>query len=238
MLVKLRFLQFSDFQVQPSGEIVRVHCAKCCIKLRFPLSKRNPLRRSRVSTARNVDAETLKGRSCTRDPGAEISHKWSYRTLIQTSWQRDLAQEIHIQRSCTSGHTRSWRRVLTQRYAQEIRVQQRSCTSSPVGSCWGDLDTDILHKRSSYTDLPVLLQDPGEEILDTLLKRSSYRDLPQEVPQDPDAKFLTQRSCARDHHTEILHKRSYRTLMPRSWHRHLAQEFRIQSSCTSGPTGF
>ena len=48
-------------------------------------------------------------RSWNRDLGQEfLVHKWSYRNLLQTSWQRDLAQEIRIQRSCTSGHTRSW----------------------------------------------------------------------------------------------------------------------------------
>ena len=93
----------------------------------------------------------------------------------------------------------------------------------------GELDTDILHKRSSYTDLAqVLLQDSAEEILNALRKRSPYRDRAQEVLQDPDADILTERSsyrdlaqevlqdlgadimtersCTRDPHTEILHK--------------------------------
>ena len=102
---------------------------------------------------------------------------------------------------------------------------QRSCASRPTGSCCRQRDlaqeicasshteqilTDILHKRSSYTDpAQVLLQDSAEEILNTLRKRSSYRDFAQEVIQDPDAKILTRRSCARDPHTEILYMWSH-----------------------------
>ena len=130
--------------------------------------------------------QTLVRRSWQRDLGQEIrvQRSCTKRILMQTSWQRDLAQEIRVQKSCASGHTRSWCRdseILTQRYAQEIRIQ-RSCTSGPTGFCWGDLDTDILHKRSWYTDLAqVLLQDPAEET-------------------------LTQTPCARGPVPEILHK--------------------------------
>ena len=363
MLVKLRFLiskciplrrscvsiarndgkvAISDFQVWPSADIAG--------KVAFVQSGRE--------SSTSGPAEILKERYCTGDPGAEILHKWSYRIPRQTSWQRDLAQEIRIQRSCTSGHTRSWCRdpdtdvhkrsadrdlaqVVLQRrswhrhLAQEILIH-RSCTSAPTGFCWGDLkhlareilvfgtngptgswcrhpdreilhkrpayrdlaqvvlqdpdadivtersctrdphtpilrkcsyrilgdlDTDILHKRSSYTDLAQeVLQDSAEEILNTLRKRSSYRDLAQVAIQDPDAEVLTQiyaqeirvqssctsshteevltqTSCARDPHTPILRKCFYRILVRRFWHGHFAQEILIQWSCTSSPRG-
>ena len=71
-------IAFFDFEVQPSAEIARVECAesgeiaffffrsatlcgdRACqvcgmhVKLRFPISKCNPLRRSCVSSARNA----------------------------------------------------------------------------------------------------------------------------------------------------------------------------------------
>ena len=184
---------------------------------------------------------------------------------MQTSWQRDLAQEIRIQRSCTSGPTRSWcrhrdREILRKRsadrdlaqvllrdarrswhrhLAQEILIH-RSCTSAPKGFCWGDLKhlaQEILIQRSC-TRGPTgpWCKDSGAEIL---RKRSAYRDLAQVVTQDPDAEVLTQRyvqevriqkscasslteevltqtSCARDPHTPILRKCSYRILLRRS----------------------
>ena len=158
---------------------------------------------------------------------------------------RHLAQEIRIQRSCTSGHTRSWcrdpdreirhKRSTYRDLAQAVRqdpeadyMTERSCTRDPhteiLHKCpyriLGDPDTDIIHKRSSYTDLAqVLLQDSVVEILNTLRKRSWYRDLAQEVLQDPDAHIQTERSCTRHPHTEILHKWSYKILMQRFWHR-------------------
>ena len=226
---------------------------------------------------------------------------------MHTSWQRDLAQEIRIQRSCTSGPTGSWCRGL------DSEIRARDPQTLEILRKWyyrilGDLDTDILRKWSSYTSLAqVLLQgffwndfrhlaqeifiersctrdptgpwckDPDTEIL---RKGSAYRDLAQVVIQDPDAgvltqrhaqetriqrscasslteKILTQTSGARDPHTPILDKCSYRILLRRFWHRHLAQEILIQwsslaqvaqtlliqtsrqTSCTreSGPTG-
>ena len=194
-----------------------------------------------------------------------------------------LAQEVRIQISRTRGPTGSWRRhpdreILHKRssyrdFAQEVLqdpdadiMTERSCTRDPqtevLHKCSyrirGDLDTDILHKRSSYTDLAqVLLQDSAEEIFNTLRKRSSYRHLAQEVLQDLDAKILTQRSCARGPHTEILHKipmqRSWHrdmhkrsadrdlaqvALLRRSWQRHLTQKNLIHRSGTSASTGF
>ena len=186
------------------------------VKLRFWISKCNPLRRSCVSSARNAgeiaisefevepfadftersctrgpttnpDAEILTERSWTKDPHTDILHKRSYRILMQTSWQRDLGQEIRRQRSCTRGPTGSWCR---------------------------DPDREILHKRFTY------------------------RDLAQEVLQDPDADIMTERSWTRDPQTEVWHKRSYRIPMQTSWQRDLGQKILIQTSCTSGPTGF
>ena len=194
---------------------------------------------------------------CARDLHTEIWRKRVYRTLMQRSWHRDLAQEIRIQRSCTSGPTRSWFRGLD----TEIRARDPHTEILHKFSYWGDIDADILRKKFSYSDLAqVALEASAEEILNTLRKRSSFTDLAQEVLQDPDAKILTQRSCARDPHTEILHKWSYKiliqrswhrdtrkrsaywdlaqvVLLRRSWHRHLAQEILIQWSCTSGPRG-
>ena len=39
------------------------------------------------------DADIMTERSWTRDPHTEILHNWSYRTLMQTSCQRDLGQD-------------------------------------------------------------------------------------------------------------------------------------------------
>ena len=110
---------------------------------------------------------------------------------------------------------------------------QRSCTSGPKGSCCRHPHREILHKRSADRDLAqMLLQDPG---------RCWHRHLTQKI-------LIHQSStgfcwgdlkvpCTRNPHTEILHKRSYRTLMQTSWHRDLAQEILIQRPCTRGPTG-
>ena len=258
-------IAFLDFEVQPSAEIVRVECAECrwnCVfgfrsatlcgdracrvrgmqvKLLLWASKCNPLRRSCVSSARNAGeiaisdfevqpsaeivrvhrskcsencdfwfhtkilhevlqdpgADILTERSCTRDPHTEILHKRS---------------AFHIQRSCPSGPTGSWCRHHDRDLAQEI-CRQRSCTKGPTGSWCRHHDREILHKRSAD-------RDPAQEIL-----------------QDPDADIMTERSWTRDPHTEILHKWSYRILMQRAWQRDLAQEIHIQRSCTRGPTG-
>ena len=109
-------------------------------------------------------------KSDTRDPHTEILHKWSYRILMQRSWQRHLAQEILIQRSCTGG---------------------------PRGSSYRHPDSNILHKRSSYSDLAqvVLLQDLGAEILKERYKRPAYRDLAQVALEAADAEVLTKTSC-------------------------------------------
>ena len=71
------------------------------LKLRFPISKCDPLRRWCVSVARNAGkvavwqsgwesstnhpGEILRKRSCTGNPGAEILHNWSYRIVPHTS---------------------------------------------------------------------------------------------------------------------------------------------------------
>ena len=134
-------------------------------------------------------------RSWHKHLGQEIRIQRSFTSGPTGSWckppGRDFAQEIRIQRSWTSGHTRA-RSWCKGRYAQEARIQ-RSCTSGPTGSCWGDLahrhlaqeiliqwsctsgprgswyrdpDTDILHKRSSYSDLAqVALEAADAEIL-------------------------------------------------------------------------
>ena len=108
-------------------------------------------------------------RSCCKRPDREILHnKSAYRDLAQVVIQDPDAE------------------ILTQRYAQKIRIQ-RSCTSSPIEDiltqtpCARDPHTPILHKRSCRI----------------LLRRSS-------TPR------------ARYPHAEILHKRSHRPLMQRS----------------------
>ena len=100
---------------------------------------------------------------------------------------------------------------------------------------WGDLDTDILrntpilHKCSSgscWGDLKHLAQE-------ILIQRSCTRGPKGPWCKDPDTEI-----CARDPHTVILHKWSYRRiLVQRCWKRDLGQETRIQRSCTSGPRG-
>ena len=125
---------------------------------------------------------------------------------MQTSWQRDLAQEVHIERSCTSGPTtgswrrdpereildkrpayrdpaqvvllrRSWRRQL----AQKILIH-RSCTSAPTVFCWGDLKhlAQQILIQSSCTRGPTgsWCRHHDREIFD---KRSADRDLGQEI---------------------------------------------------------
>ena len=176
------------------------------------LDKRSTYRALAQEVLQDPDADILTERSWTRDPHTEILHKRSYRILMQRSWQRDLAQEIHIQRSCTSGPTGSWCR---------------------------EPDREILDKRSSYRDLAqVVLEAPHTDIptqtsctrdphTEILHKWSYYRILAQR----------SWKSDTRDPHTEILHKWSYRILMQRSWQRHLAQEILIQRSCTGGPRG-
>ena len=202
------------------------------VKLRFLVSKCNLLRGSCVSIARNAgkvaisdfevqpSAEIVRNagkvamvRAITRNAGkvafvecgrGSTSTSGAAQIVMQRSWQRDLAQEIHIQRSCASGHTRSWcrdmrkrsayrdvaqvvllRRAWRRHLAQEILIH-RSCTSPSTGFCWGDLkhlaheiliqrscasgpttgswcrhrDRKILRKRSADRDLAQVLQDP------------------------------------------------------------------------------
>ena len=122
-----------------------------------------------TSGPKDPHTEILKHRSCTscptgskgssyRDPErdlalvllhTEILHKWSYRIPTQA------VQRILIQRSCTSGPTRSWykwsKMILIQRswdrdlalvllqdsdkWSKRIRIlKQRSCTSGRTGS--------------------------------------------------------------------------------------------------------
>ena len=120
------------------------------------------------------------------------------------------------------------------RTQNQIRIQKFGAINHEE-SCCGNLDKDILHLGSSYTDLaPVLLQDPVREIRNTLLKTSSDRNLAQEVPQDPDAKIPTDTSWTRDPHTKILHKWSNRSLEQNSRRKDFGQEICIQRSCTSG----
>ena len=134
--------------------------------------------------------------SCTRDPHTEILHKWSYyRILAQRSWKsdtRDPHTEILHKWSYRILMQRSWQRHL----AQEILIQ-RSCTGGPRGSSYRHPDSNILHKRSSYSDLAqvVLLQDLGAEILKERYKRPAYRDLAQVALEAADAEVLTKTSC-------------------------------------------
>ena len=91
-------------------------------------------------SCRDPDAEMLKERSCTRDPGAEILRKCAYRILMQTFWQIDFAQDL-AQVVVEDPHAeiliqRSWRRD------PHTEILHKYCYSR-------DLDTDILHKRSS-----------------------------------------------------------------------------------------
>ena len=190
--------------------------------------------------------------SCTRDPHTEILHKRStYKDLARGhtgSWCRDPDREILHKRSSYGD------------LAQQFHIQ-RSCTRGPTGSWCRHHDREILHKRSTCRDLAQeVLQDPDVDILTEILHKSSAdRDLAQVVLQDPDADIMTERSCTRDPqrsctsslteenltqtsctrdpHTPILHKCSYRILLRRSWHGHLAQEILIQRSCASGPRG-
>ena len=273
-------IAFFGFEVQPSAEIVRAKCAECrwncdfgfrsatlcgdraCqvrgmqVKLRFRISKCNPLRRSCVSIVRNAGKVAISDviqRSCTRGPteswcrhpDREILHKRSsYRDLAQEVLehldadicQRDLPQEIRIQKSCTSSLTEE---ILTQKPCTrdphtEI-LRKRSCKILMQTSWQRDLGQEIRRQRSC-TRGPIgsWCRHHDREILD---KRSSYRDFAQVVLQDPDAEILTERSCTRDPHTEILHKRSYRIPTQTSWQRDLALEIHIQRSCTRGHTG-
>ena len=206
----------------------------------------------------------LTERSCTRDPHTEILHKNPTESccrhpdkeiLHKRSIYRDPAQVV------LQDPKRSWHKHL----AHKI-LTHRSCTSAPTGSCWRDPDTDILHKKFSYSDLAQVALEPPDTDIPTqtsctrhphtvilhkwsyyriLAQRSWKRDLGQETriqrsctsgPRGTD--IPTQTSCTRDPHTVILHKWSYyRILAQRSWKRDLGQETRIQRSCTSGPRG-
>ena len=248
-------IAFFDFEVQASAEIVRVECAECrwnCVfgfrsatlcgdrvcrvrgmqvKLRFLISYKDLAQ----EVLENPDADILK--PCTRDPQTEIVHKRSYRILMQTSSQRDLAQEIRIQRSCARGPTGSWcrdpdREILHKRSAyRDLAQEVLQDPDADIMTCTRDPHREILRKRSCR----ILMQRSWQRD-QVLHKRSSYGDLAQEVIQDSDAD-KTERSCTRDPQTEILHKRSYWILMQASWQRDLGQKILIRRTCTSGPTG-
>ena len=140
-----------------------------------------------------------------KDPHTEILHKLSYRTLTQTSWQRDLAPGIRYRSLAPVVIQNLDAETLTQTYGmhkrianetdlgQEIRIES-SCASGPTGSWCRHPEKEILHKRSADRDLaPMVLKDFGAQI-------------------------RTERSCTSDPHTEILPKWSYRILMQRFWH--------------------
>ena len=109
--------------------------------------------------------------------------------------------------------------VLTQRYAQEIRLQ-RSFFLVLLRRSWHRhlAQESLIHRPCAST--PILLQWSC-----TSGPRGPWY-------RHPDT------SCARDPHTVILHKWSYyRILAQRSWKRDLGQEIRRQRSCASGITG-
>ena len=171
-----------------------------------------------------------------------------YRNLTQRSWHghlaqeiliQDLAQEILIQRSRTRSPTVLQdpdAEILTQRACTRGRpteilhkvLQDPDVEIAKQGSCTRYPGTEISHK---WPHTQFACRDPHTEFL---RKRSWYRDLAQEVPQDPAAEMLTQRSSTSGSR-EILHKGSYRILMQRSPDRDLAQEIRIQRSCATAP---
>ena len=223
------------------------------------LHKRSADRDLAQEVLQDPDADIMTERSWTRDPHTEILHKWSYwgnldtETLHKRSSYRDLAREVLLRILMQT----SWQRDLAEEILTHLaQVVLQDPAAYP--------EREIMRKRSADRDLAqVLLQDFAEEIYRDLaqvviLRRSSCRDIVQEVLQDPDADILTKRSCTRDTHaescssslteetltqkpctrdphTESLRKRSCRILMQTSWQR--AQGIRRQRSCTSGHTG-
>ena len=134
----------------------------------------------------------------------------------------------HLRRSCVSSVRNAGEIAFlnfeVQPSAEMVRVKRAECR-------W---NCDFRFRSATLCGDGVC---PSCEMLVKLLFLISYKDLAQEVLQNPDADILTERSCARDPHTEILHKRSYRILMHTSWQRDLGQEIRRHRSCTRGPTG-
>ena len=174
---------------------------------------------------------------------------------MQRSWNRDLAQEILVQRSCTSGPTGSW----CTHPDREIS-RKRSAYRDLAQVVLQDPDAEILARKKSAHRDPVR-QDPVEEILTQtsctrdphtpilhqcscgiLLRRSWRKHLAQEIlihrsctSGALEAPDTAQASCTRDPHTVILHKSAYRILVRRSWQGHLAQETPIERSCIQDP---
>ena len=137
-------------------------CSSCGMlpKLRFLISKCNPLRRSCVSIARN-EGKVLRFCNLEGDLLQVVLYRilmqrsWRgrlaqeilmcYRILKQRSWHGHIAQGVLIQRSCAKGPTNSWQ-----------RSWHRSCASG---------SREILRKWSHRF----------------LTQRSSERDLAQEI---------------------------------------------------------
>ena len=114
------------------------------------MHKRATYRDLAQEVLQDPDADIMTERSWTRDPQTEILHKCSFRIL------GDLDKDPHtpILHKCKN-HAQ----------AQEILIQS-SCTSGPRGSSYRRPDSDILHKRSSYSDLAqVALEAADAEIL-------------------------------------------------------------------------
>ena len=202
------------------------------------------------------DADILTKRYCTRDPHTEILYKRSYRILVQTSWQRDLAQGIRIQRSCTSSlteeiltqkpctrdpHTEilhkrscrilmqtSWQRDL----AQEILIQ-RSCTSDLLRRSWhGHLAQEILiHRSCTSAPTGFCWRDLKHLVQEILIQRFCTRSPTGSWRRHPDREILQKRSAYRDLAQVVIQDPDAVILTQR-----YAQEIRIQRSCTSNPT--
>ena len=233
---------FSDFELQPSAEIARVHRSKnavvscvfwfptvtlcgdrACpsrgmlVKLRLP----NLEGALYKCSCRDPGAGILKERSCTRDPGAEILHKWSYRILLHTSWQRSCTRDPHteilhkwsykilMQRSCH----RDLAQEIAYRDLAQVVIQDPDAEILPQRSCAGDR----IQRSCTSGHTRSWCRNPATEIL---RKRSHTEilQLAQVVLHHPDADILTERSCTRDPHTEVLQKWSYKILMQRSGH--------------------
>ena len=106
------------------------------------LAQESLIQRSCTKALEAPDTEIPTQTSCARDP------QWS-RTSSRPrgSWYREpdteiLAQEILIHWSCAEALGAPDTEAPTQTSC--ARVLHWSCTSAPRGSCWGDLDADIL----------------------------------------------------------------------------------------------
>ena len=182
------------FAVRPYVEMVLVHRVKCWYNCVFRFRRATPCG-DRVRQSRE--------------------------TLMQSSWRRDLAREILVQKCCTSGSTASEADIVTERSRPRdplTEILREWSYKISVRSSWHR----GMHKKIAYRDFAHVVPQRfwHRHFAEEILIHRSCTSAPT-GPRQRDPKHVVQAPRA-----EILHQRSHRTLTQKCWHRDPAREIR------------